>query len=148
MVFALGNVVLCVLLRRHVSPHDHNGLLHAVRVAVFPPLFFFSFLFYTDSGATFFVLLTVWLAERVELVQNPSAGGSFFVLSATVCNFVSAYAAALPDVFDPWACDVGWIQSGAVAVLFRQTNIVWVGFVAGTAVVRYAEHAHSTFIYG
>ncbi|CAI5730465.1 unnamed protein product [Hyaloperonospora brassicae] len=121
VVFALGNVVLCVLLRRHVSPHDHNGLLHAVRVAAFPPLFFFSFLFYTDSGATFFVLLTAWLAERVDLAQNPSGGGSFFVLSAT---------------------------SGAVAVLFRQTNIVWVGFVAGTVVVRYAELAHSTFIYG
>ena len=106
VVFALANVVLCVLLRRHVSPHDHNFLLHAVRVAVFPPLFFFSFLFYTDCGATFFVLLTVWLAGRVELLQHPPARGSF-VLSAIVSNFVSDWAAALTIVFDSWVRDVG-----------------------------------------
>lgn len=31
---------------------------------------------------------------------------------------------------------------------FRQTNIVWVLFVAGTVVVRCVELAHGTFIYG
>ncbi|KAL3673879.1 hypothetical protein V7S43_001566 [Phytophthora oleae] len=120
VLFAVGNVVLCVLLRRHVAPQDPNALLHAVRVAVFPPLFFVSFLFYTDGGATFFVLLMALLAERVDLLQYPPARGSF-MLSAL---------------------------SGAVAVLFRQTNIVWVVFVAGTVVVRCVELAHAKFIYG
>ncbi|KAG2831655.1 hypothetical protein PC129_g5907 [Phytophthora cactorum] len=120
VLFALGNVVLCVLLRRHVAPQDPNALLHALRIAVFPPLFFFTFLFYTDGGATFFVLLMALLAEKVDLLQYPPARGSF-MLSATC---------------------------GAVAVLFRQTNIVWVVFVAGTVVVRCVELAHSKFIYG
>ncbi|KAL4152436.1 hypothetical protein PRNP1_009366 [Phytophthora ramorum] len=120
VLFALGNMALCVLLRRHVAPLDPNAWLHGLRVAVFPPLFFFAFLFYTDGGATFFVLLMLWLAERVDLLQYPPARGSF-LLSAV---------------------------SGAVAVLFRQTNIVWVFFVAGTVVVRCVELAHSKFIYG
>ncbi|ETM44037.1 hypothetical protein L914_10686 [Phytophthora nicotianae] len=120
LLFALGNVVLCVLLRRHVAPQDPNALLHALRIAVFPPLFFFAFLFYTDAGATFFVLLMALLAERVDLLQYPPARGSFMLSSL----------------------------SGAVAVLFRQTNIIWVVFVAGTVVVRCVELAHSKFIYG
>ncbi|KAL7683734.1 putative alpha-2-glucosyltransferase Alg10 [Plasmopara halstedii] len=120
VVFALGNVVLCVLLRKLVSPLDPNVLLHALRIAAFPPLFFFSFLFYTDAGATFFVLLMVVLAERVDLLQCSPVRGSF-MLSA---------------------------MSGAVSVLFRQTNIIWVVFVAGTVVVRSVELAHSKFIYG
>ncbi|CAH0491033.1 unnamed protein product [Peronospora farinosa] len=120
VVFTLGNVLLCVLLRHHVSPQDPNALLHALRIAMFPPLFFFTFLFYTDSGATFFVLFMVLLAERVDLLQYSPAKGSF-LLSA---------------------------MSGALAVLFRQTNIVWVVFVAGTVVVRCVELGHSKFIYG
>ncbi|ETP13973.1 hypothetical protein, variant 3 [Phytophthora nicotianae CJ01A1] len=120
LLFALGNVVLCVLLRRHVAPQDPNALLHALRIAVFPPLLFFAFLFYTDAGATFFVLLMALLAERVDLLQYPPARGSFMLSSL----------------------------SGAVAVLFRQTNIIWVVFVAGTVVVRCVELAHSKFIYG
>ncbi|KAG7391229.1 glucosyltransferase [Phytophthora pseudosyringae] len=120
VLFALGNVVLCVLLRRHVAPQDPNALLHALRIAVFPPLFFLAFLFYTDGGATFFVLLMALLAQKVDLLRYPPARGSF-MLSA---------------------------MSGAVAVLFRQTNIIWVFFVAGTVVVRCVELAHSKFIYG
>ncbi|RLN44325.1 hypothetical protein BBJ29_009698 [Phytophthora kernoviae] len=116
----LGNAVLCVLLRRHVAPQDPHAQLHALRVALFPPLLFFAFLFYTDAGATFFVLLMLLLAEQVDLRQYPPARGSF-VLSAV---------------------------SGAIAVLFRQTNIVWVVFVAGTVVVRCVELAHGKFIYG
>lgn len=120
VLFAVGNVVLCASIRHHVAPQDPHALLHALRIAVFPPLFFFTFLFYTDGGATFFVLLMALLVERVDLLQYPPARGSF-MLSAL---------------------------SGAVAVLFRQTNIVWVVFVAGTVVVRCVELAHSKFIYG
>lgn len=40
------------------------------------------------------------------------------------------------------------MQSGAVAVLFRQTNIIWVLFVAGTIIVRCVEFSHGSFIYG
>ncbi|RLN75715.1 hypothetical protein BBJ28_00001800 [Nothophytophthora sp. Chile5] len=83
VLFALGNVVLCVLLRRHVAPQDPHAQLYALRVALFPPHFFFAFLFYTDGGATFFVLLMLLLAERVDLLQFPPNRGSF-ALSALV----------------------------------------------------------------
>jgi hypothetical protein len=33
-------------------------------------------------------------------------------------------------------------------VLFRQTNIVWVVFVAGVQVVRFVEVSHGHHIYG
>ncbi|KAI9995999.1 hypothetical protein PInf_013177 [Phytophthora infestans] len=83
VLFAVGNVVLCASIRHHVAPQDPHALLHALRIAVFPPLFFFTFLFYTDGGATFFVLMMALLAERVDLLQYPPARGSF-MLSALV----------------------------------------------------------------
>lgn len=49
----------------------------------FPVHFFFAFLFYTDSGATFFVLLMYFLAERVNLLLYPTARSNY-VLSALV----------------------------------------------------------------
>lgn len=52
-------------------------------IVAFPIHFFFAFLFYTDSGATFFVLLMYYFAEKVDLLQYPSARGSY-VLSALV----------------------------------------------------------------
>ncbi|GMF19880.1 unnamed protein product [Phytophthora lilii] len=86
VLFAVGNVVLCVLLRCHVAPQDPNALLHGLRTAVFPPLFFFAFLFYTDGGATFFVLLMLLLAERVDLLQLPPARGSFMLSAMVSCK--------------------------------------------------------------
>ena len=62
----------------------------ALTICSFPPLYFFNFLYYTDVGSTFTVLLAYLLALH----------GSHFLASLL----------------------------GAVAVLFRQTNIIWVAF--------------------
>lgn len=44
------------------TPNTNWGLVHrAVNIALFPPLFFFSGLYYTDVGSTAFVLLTYYL---------------------------------------------------------------------------------------
>ena len=61
-------------------------------LATFPLLYFFTFLYYTDVGSTFMVLLMYCLHL---------------------------------DKRDWFASFIG-----ALAVLFRQTNIVWVFFVA------------------
>lgn len=69
----------------------------ALNIALFPPLFFFSALYYTDVASTFFVLLNYWL-----YVQSRQRNGS------TSWPAVSAFV------------------TGAIALLFRQTNVFWV----------------------
>jgi alpha-1,2-glucosyltransferase len=80
--------------------------LSALNIALFPPLFFFSALYYTDVMST----LTVLMAYGAYLLKQKEVGG-------IVPN---ASAVAL----------------GVVALFFRQTNIFWVAvFPAGLAVV-------------
>jgi len=65
-------------------------MLSALAVATFPVLYFFTFLYYTDAGSTFFVLYSYLLSLQRR-----------HCMSAAV---------------------------GTIAVIFRQTNIVWVMF--------------------
>ncbi|GLD91789.1 hypothetical protein PINS_up000322 [Pythium insidiosum] len=120
VLFAMGNAWLLVRLRTMIVPSDRNSLLHAWTIIAFPVSFFFSFLFYTDMGATFFVLLMYLLALPT----------STHVESTSPIRF-------LPSAI-----------AGSLAVLFRQTNIVWVVFVAGTVVVRIVEQKNGHAIYG
>jgi hypothetical protein len=78
----------------------------ALNIALFPPLFFFSALFYTDVMSTLMVLLSY----------------NAFVRKNTVWVSFSDMANA--------------IIIGVAALLFRQTNIFWVAvFPAGLAVI-------------
>lgn len=67
----------------------------AIALSLLPVLFFFTFLYYTDSGSTFFILLTYLFSLQEKHARAAMAG--------------------------------------SVAVMFRQTNIVWVVFAAGTS---------------
>jgi alpha-1,2-glucosyltransferase len=83
--------------------HDVNT---ALNIALFPPLFFFSALFYTDVWSTLLVLL-----NYVVLLRKMTAFGG---------------------LFDDFAI----IVVGVMALLFRQTNIFWVAvFPAGLVVI-------------
>ena len=78
----------------------------AFNIALFPPLFFFSALFYTDVMSTLVVLLSY----------------SMFLKKTTVSG----------TVFEQF----GAFLVGVVALLFRQTNIFWVAvFPVGISVV-------------
>ncbi|KAF1921971.1 DIE2/ALG10 family-domain-containing protein [Ampelomyces quisqualis] len=78
----------------------------ALNIALFPPLFFFSALFYTDVWSTLMVLLSY----NVFLRKKTAYGSPFEIISAVVV--------------------------GLVALLFRQTNIFWVAvFPAGLEVI-------------
>ncbi|XP_031560574.1 dol-P-Glc:Glc(2)Man(9)GlcNAc(2)-PP-Dol alpha-1,2-glucosyltransferase-like [Actinia tenebrosa] len=70
----------------------------AINISILPVLYFFTFLYYTDVGSTFFVLLMYLLSlyERHTLAS----------------------------------------LAGAYSIIFRQTNIIWVIFVAGTTAIR------------
>ena len=72
-------------------------LATALVLSSFPLLYFYTFLYYTDMGSTFMVLMTYWLS-----LQDDHVTAAF---------------------------------SGTVSVVFRQTNIIWVAFIAATAIL-------------
>ncbi|KAF1983069.1 glycosyltransferase family 59 protein [Aulographum hederae CBS 113979] len=79
----------------------------ALNVSLFPPLFFFSGLYYTDVASTFFVLLSYHL----------------FLSSGEHSSNLSSSAVT--------------VVAGVVALLFRQTNIFWVAiFPLGLSIVK------------
>ncbi|XP_043569527.1 dol-P-Glc:Glc(2)Man(9)GlcNAc(2)-PP-Dol alpha-1,2-glucosyltransferase isoform X2 [Chiloscyllium plagiosum] len=73
-------------------------IMSALTLASFPLLYFFSFLYYTDAGSTFFILFTYLM-----------------------CLYGSHSIAAC---------------LGFCAFMFRQTNIVWIIFCAGSVVAQ------------
>ena len=72
---------------------ENRHLLNACVLATFPVLYFFSWLYYTDPGATLFTLL-------------------LYSLTLDRRYFLASLA-------------------GVAAILFRQTNVIWVFFAAG-----------------
>ncbi|TKA78474.1 hypothetical protein B0A49_03851 [Cryomyces minteri] len=79
----------------------------ALNVALFPPLFFFSALYYTDVASTLLVLLSYY-------------------------HFIKSYHDGGPGLVS----NVLTVLCGTTSLLFRQTNIFWVAlFPAGLAVI-------------
>ncbi|KAK1074498.1 glucosyltransferase [Friedmanniomyces endolithicus] len=94
----------------HHSLFDHSAL----NIALFPPLFFFSALYYTD----------VWSALSVL---------------ASFCFLTTAYR----DKYGHWKRGVGLLALGLVSLMFRQTNIFWVtAFPAGLVLVKELDRGH------
>lgn len=103
VLFGMGSLlVMQQLLRRRMS--DTKAAAHAFVLALYPIHFFFTFLYYTDVGSLFWVLLTHHLA-------TPSPGR------------------AVPSRRRV----AGAAVSGLVSIAFRQTNAVWLMFTFGTA---------------
>lgn len=105
-LFSLGTLwVMRTLLVRRMSPR--KALAHAIFLWLYPVSFFFSFLLYTDTGGTFFLLLCYLLATKRangnEGGRGEGRGGS-------------------------WGRRVGSSIAGGISILFRQTNAVWVAF--------------------
>jgi len=79
-------------------------IVQSLSLFFMPVMFFCNFIFYTDSGSTFWVLLMYYLSlER---------------------NHLSAALA------------------GVIGVVFRQTNIIWVMFVAASTILRLKGNNH------
>ena len=98
LIFALANAYIlhalnCRLDRRTVTTRTAqiHLLLSSLSLVTFPLLFFFNFLYYTDPGSLFFVLLMYFL----HLNRHDWMAG----------------------------------LAGAVSLLFRQTNIVWLFWI-------------------
>ena len=85
----------------------------AVNITLFPPLFFFTALYYTDVASTLSVLLFYY-------------------------NFLLRF-----DRDVTWRSYFTLVCFGLVSLLFRQTNIFWVAvFPAGLAAVKCLDKGH------
>uniref|UniRef100_H2Z277 Dol-P-Glc:Glc(2)Man(9)GlcNAc(2)-PP-Dol alpha-1,2-glucosyltransferase n=1 Tax=Ciona savignyi TaxID=51511 RepID=H2Z277_CIOSA len=97
----LKALLYCILpVRVFVTSHHRHNLIKSawcsLSIGLFPLLYFYSFLYYTDPGSTTFVLL--------------------------------AYLACIHDHHKT----AGLVS--AISIVFRQTNVVWVMFMAGITV--------------
>lgn len=93
--------------------------LSAANIWLFPPLFFFSGLYYTDVQSALWVLLSFQAYLRYE-----------------------------KDGFQSFSEAVSLIRFGIVALFFRQTNIFWVAvFPAGLGVVSSLKQSAQKAIY-
>lgn len=89
-------------------PLSPESIHTALNIALFPPLFFFSGLFYTDVLSTCLVLRTYRLYLERQGVHERSAKGLFWIY-----------------------------PTGMIALTMRQTNIFWVAvFVGGLEAIR------------
>ena len=62
---SLNTVVIFLLLRSiHTNSNYVISSLYALTLSLFPPLYFFSFLYYTDQGSTLFVLSALLAARQ------------------------------------------------------------------------------------
>lgn len=89
---------------------------NALNIALFPPLFFFSGLYYTDIPSTLSVMLFWYLFQTSHKESWPPSGSQGLFLTF----------------------------SGVISLLFRQTNIFWVAiFPAGITLVREVDRGHA-----
>ncbi|KAG9335889.1 hypothetical protein JZ751_003546 [Albula glossodonta] len=111
LLFNCGNLyllylIICKLHLKDKTRAASRRVLSALCLSTFPVLYFFTFLYYTDAGSTFFALFT-------------------YLMSL----YGSHKAAAL---------------LGCCAILFRQTNIIWVVYCAGTVVAQKLDDSWKT----
>uniref|UniRef100_A0A0B7A7B3 Dol-P-Glc:Glc(2)Man(9)GlcNAc(2)-PP-Dol alpha-1,2-glucosyltransferase n=1 Tax=Arion vulgaris TaxID=1028688 RepID=A0A0B7A7B3_9EUPU len=103
LTYCIGNFVLLLILCKkltgdtQVNKSAHLHVLSATVLVLFPVLYFFTWLYYTDPGSTFFTLLMYALCLYGR--HNSSAAVS------------------------------------VAAVIFRQTNVIWVLFCIGMVVI-------------
>ncbi|GAB1604823.1 putative Dol-P-Glc:Glc(2)Man(9)GlcNAc(2)-PP-Dol alpha-1,2-glucosyltransferase [Argonauta hians] len=76
LFFSTGNVALIFLLlhRMHPKMNANYTFLVAATLGSFPILYFFTFLYYTDAGSTFFTLLMYLLHLHHRMVPAAIAG--------------------------------------------------------------------------
>ena len=113
IIFNLGTViVLNEMLKLLEKKEDIGKRIHYTRLLILillPVHFFFGFLFYTDAGSTFFILLSYLFALKIDF-QNIFKSMVYLYL----CSMI-----------------------GFISLWFRQTNIIWYGFIVGTIILRF-----------
>jgi len=98
ILFGFLTTCLVFLLVDHLHPNTtlsvHTRVLNAVAVGLFPLQFFFQFLYYTDPGSTFFVLLAYYCLVRRAYGLSALVCGFFHPLSPTPPSFLRLLGAS------------------------------------------------------
>ena len=115
MVALIGVLSSTYSQRRSDEQPVMSGRVHvALNIHLFPPLFFFSALYYTDVPSTLSVV-------------------AFYLF------FLFAHRREL----SPWLQTPVLVLLGSISLLFRQTNIFWVAvFPAGVVLVNEVDRGH------
>ncbi|TRY59245.1 hypothetical protein DNTS_026384 [Danionella cerebrum] len=108
LLFNSGNlyVIYCIISRLHSKEKGRSAsrrMFSALLLSSFPVLYFFTFLYYTDAGSTFFTLF-------------------MYLMTLYGCHTAAALL-------------------GICAILFRQTNIIWVAFCAGPFIPQWSDES-------
>ncbi len=109
-----------------------------LNICLFPPLFFFSVLYYTDVLSASCVLATyiVFLQRRQKIDAPREAQGVVHESNDPASWFQACFRAGY-FAQKPWLIDIELCALGLYALLFRQTNIFWVAiFLAGLEIIR------------
>ena len=106
---------------------SHVTVLLALTVSLFPVLFFHHFLYYTDSTSTFCLIAVMW--------------------SATATANQSPHSSLMYRLVIQPAMLIGVLFCASAALLARQTNAVWLVFVAGITCAKFkATIKHTNFV--
>ena len=101
-------------MRQNSNRHRLFAQHSALNITLFPPLFFFATLYYTDVASTLSVLIVYWFC--------------------LYCNQKSTSQLVRQSVL---------ILLGLISLMFRQTNIFWIAiFPAGVAFVSDLDRGH------
>ena len=109
-------VMIYIILFLQLFPSFADSLQVGALIFVFPISFFYYFLYYTDTMSTLSILVCYWLTVRS-------------------LNFQRTVSVSVTD-------KLIILVSACVAILARQTNAVWVMFIAGTAMVHVMDSSN------
>lgn len=130
-----------------VSQLAWREINHTVlNICLFPPLFFFSVLYYTDVLSASCVLAThILFLQRRQTKYVPAEEEAFVDAGNGAVSWLRACYRAGSPAQKPWVTDIGLCALGLYALLFRQTNIFWVAiFFAGLEVIQIVKRNSTT----
>ncbi|KAI9877284.1 MAG: hypothetical protein M1830_004324 [Pleopsidium flavum] len=118
----------------------------AWNICFFPPLFFFSALYYTDVLSASCVLQAyIAYLQRGQTVNVPPKAQHHDDDRSSL----QAYPKKVSYAWRLWSSDIALWGFGLSALLFRQTNIFWVAiFLAGLEIIRTVKRNHTTSLNG
>lgn len=129
--------------KRTEDGDDSSGIYlrdinHTVlNICLFPPLFLFSVLYYTDVLSASCVLATYIVFLQRRQTDTPREAQAVVHESDEPAAWFQACCRAVYSAQKPWLTDIGLCALGLYALLFRQTNIFWVAiFLAGLEIIR------------
>jgi alpha-1,2-glucosyltransferase len=125
---ALNYVLIHRLIEQNLAPKTSKDIVwqHSLAIFLFPVMFFFYFMYYTDAGGLSCVLLCLYCFNqalwplRQQLVSQKMFPNNAFSLVSKL-----------------WVLAAG--ISGLCAIVFRQTNVIWVAFGAASTLITLYE---------